>query len=192
MILREATIQYKGYDPDELSDKSQKYVCTACDKCGRIKYVRFNVANKWLCKSCVETGKKHKPRTDEQKKNYSKSKMGDKNPQFGMTGELSINFGKHKTLECKIIRSCQEQGINIDEFNGFIGRHPKNRSYALVEEKCIKMNEKFKGSHFHHITRSLGIYIPGKLHNHIRHNMRTGLNMGEINMLALQFINGGL
>ena len=220
MILRQATIKYKGYDPDELKPQSHKRICKSCDQCGRVGWVPKS-GYKDICHPCSllindkfnASGKDHPNygkhlsnktkekmsksltgirRTDEQKKNYSKSKMGDKNPQYGMTGELSHNFDIPKTLECRIIRSCQEQGIEVKDFNGFIGRHPKNRSYALIEEKCIKMNDKFKGSHFHHITKSMGIYIPGELHNHIKHNMRTGSNMGNMNMLALQFINGGL
>jgi hypothetical protein len=43
-----------------------------------------------------------------------------------------------------------------------------------------------------YITKSIGVYISKELHQHIRHNLRIGKNMGEINVLAIQFINGGL
>jgi hypothetical protein len=36
MINREATIRYKGYDPDDLKPRSRKRVCMICDDCGRI------------------------------------------------------------------------------------------------------------------------------------------------------------
>lgn len=52
------------------------------------------------------------------------------------------------------------------------------------------LNDKFPGSHGHHITRTLVIHIPKELHQHISHNLRTGRNMAEINALALQYLNG--
>jgi len=58
--------------------------------------------------------------------------------------------------------------------------------------KCIQMNNWFKGSETHHITKSIVAFIPRELHRHIYHDMRKGLNMGEMNALAIQFINGGL
>lgn len=39
MINREATIRWKGYDPDELSPKSGKRVWANCDRCGKGRWV---------------------------------------------------------------------------------------------------------------------------------------------------------
>lgn len=72
------------------------------------------------------------------------------------------------------------------------GISSSTRLYILPINKCIQLNKKFKNSEFHHMIKSIGIYIPLELHQHIRHNLRTGINMGEINLSALQFINGGL
>ena len=52
MIHREATIKYKGYDPNELKPKSQKRVCVICDNCGRVKWQNLAFI-KHLCKSCA-------------------------------------------------------------------------------------------------------------------------------------------
>lgn len=45
----------------------------------------------------------------------------------------------------------------------------------------------FPTSHFHHMTRDLGIYIPETLHKSIRHNIWTGEGMNEINWKAWIF-----
>ena len=51
MILRNATLKYKGYDPSTLTKGSHKRVCCSCDLCGRVRYVKYNQYRK-LCKSC--------------------------------------------------------------------------------------------------------------------------------------------
>ena len=78
MILRDATIKYKGYDPNDLSKGSSKRVCISCDKCGRVKYIRF-YQYRDLCLSCSKSGKNHhmfgKHLSDETKEKISKSEM---------------------------------------------------------------------------------------------------------------------
>ena len=56
MILIQATIKYKGYDPDDLSHQSNKRICKSCDNCGRVGYIEFH-QYKDLCFSCAITGK---------------------------------------------------------------------------------------------------------------------------------------
>ena len=51
MILREATIKYKGYDPYTLSKGSNKRICCSCDCCGKISYKQYNQYRN-LCKKC--------------------------------------------------------------------------------------------------------------------------------------------
>ena len=65
-----------------------------------------------------------------------------------------------------------------------------NRSHVTSIYKCTQINERFENSDAHHISQSIVIFIPSELHKHIHHNIKTGQNMGEMNMLALQFING--
>ena len=58
MILREATIKYAGYDPDDLKPKSNKRVCCSCDECGRVRWMsKANYSN--LCKICAHKFEKN-------------------------------------------------------------------------------------------------------------------------------------
>jgi 5-methylcytosine-specific restriction endonuclease McrA len=52
MILREATIQYKGYDPANLKSKSNKRICCSCDICGKVRYVNYQFYRD-LCFFCA-------------------------------------------------------------------------------------------------------------------------------------------
>ena len=58
MINREATIRWKGYDPDDLSEKSNKRVWANCENCGRGRWVVKGHYSD-LCKSCsiIKTSK---------------------------------------------------------------------------------------------------------------------------------------
>jgi glutaredoxin len=64
------------------------------------------------------------------------------------------------------------------------------RDYVLPIRDCMRLNDKFDNSQFHHISRSIGVYIPTVLHKHIYHNMKNGANLGEMNLLALQYVYG--
>ena len=209
MILREATIKYKGYDPEDLTLQSNKRICMACDNCGRVRWCKF-YSYRDLCNSCSHKGIEF---TDEHKQNIRKVHIGMKSSlesrikqSKSISGRKNHNYGKPRSDKAKenirlgsigriisqhtrYLMSCAKQGIEIKDFIGFVGRHSK-RSYVLSEEQCLKMNDRFFGSHTHHIIKSIIIYIPSELHNHIKHNIKTGYNMGEINMVALQYING--
>lgn len=52
MINKEATIRWKGYDPDELSHGSSKRVWANCDECGDGRWVSFN-SYRDLCFTCA-------------------------------------------------------------------------------------------------------------------------------------------
>ena len=91
--------------------------------------------------------------------------------------------------EFAVLQSCIKQGIPVEDFDGFIGN---DQPHLKSISQCIQINKRFKGSDAHHITPSIVIFIPTELYRHIPHNLKTGYNMGEMNMLALQFINGGL
>ena len=104
MILREATIQYKGYDPEDLSKGSNKKICYSCDMCGRVKYIQFK-QYKNLCRSCShignivsdETRKKlsdvGKNISDETRKKLSDANKGKNN---GMYNKHHTNKSKQK------------------------------------------------------------------------------------------------
>lgn len=52
----------------------------------------------------------------------------------------------------------------------------------------IELNEPFVDSEFHHIDEEHGIHIPKELHQSIRHNVRTGQGMEDINAIAFGYI----
>ena len=213
MILQNATIQYSGIDPSILTKGSHKRICVSCDKCGRIRWVS-KYAYRDLCVSCTQVGRTH---SDAAKRKIGNAHKGKKNSNYG-----THRFGKNShgwkggkvILVCKYCNKkysvypsevdksnfcshdCQYiwnsencKGKNSSNWKGGISG---NRDHVLTEEACIKLNERFDGSHFHHITKSVGVFIPKELHKHIYHNLKSGQNMGEINLLALQFINGSL
>jgi hypothetical protein len=205
MILRNATIKYKGYDPSTLSKGSHKRICVSCDICGRVRWQRI-YAVRSLCKSC--------------------SHSGENNSQYGMTGELSPNFGKefseehkrkiglgHKNKKVSIetrkkIYKASKSRKHTEETKRKISKnHPDqrgllnhnwkggisgNREHVLPINQCLQINKRFKDSNAHHISSDVVVYIPKELHQHIKHSLKNGKNMYEMNMLSLQYIRGWL
>lgn len=55
----------------------------------------------------------------------------------------------------------------------------------------IPLNLSFTGSHGHHITKNIAIFIPSFLHGAYRHNIWTGKNMKEINEVTMNWLLGG-
>lgn len=51
------------------------------------------------------------------------------------------------------------------------------------------LNLPFTDSHLHHLGAGLAIYIPSDLHKSIPHCLKTGLNMAQINEVAIQFFS---
>lgn len=98
--------------------------------------------------------------------------------------------GNKHSEEARQRISASHQDIPYEEWDHFISGEykPDWRDWS----KVIYLNDWFEDCHRHHITQTLVICIPAELHNHINHNLKTGRNMAEINILALQFINGEL
>ena len=90
MILRQATIKYKGYDPNELKPKSHKRICCTCDGCDRVRWIGF-YQYKDLCAGCCKIGLK---RSEETCKFIS-----DNHADF--KGELNPMFEKHHSNKSK-------------------------------------------------------------------------------------------
>ena len=110
-----------------------------------------------------------------------------------VSGVNNSFYGLHHTDEYKKQHSKFMSGKYIGSSNpNWKGGFDKRRSYILPKWRCIQLNSYFKGSAFHHINKSIGVFIPLDLHKHLYHDIRTGQNMREINMLSIQFINGGL
>ena len=113
------------------------------------------------------------------------------NPEKGdQHSQLIIEQWNNLTKEEKVERSKRQsaghQHISYDEWDHFLCEEDNWRDWSNV----IYLNDIFPGCHRHHITKTIIVCIPGELHEHISHNLKTGRNMAEINMLALQFING--
>jgi hypothetical protein len=69
-------------------------------------------------------------------------------------------------------------------------RKAHSKAYALLDHKhaakqrgldFIALNEPFENSVGHHIDEELVVYVPQELHASIRHSIRTGKNMQEMN-----------
>ena len=82
--------------------------------------------------------------------------------------------------------SAKKQGIPYEEWDHFKWEEADWRDWY----NTIYINDWFKGCHRHHITKTIVVCIPTELHNHISHNIKTGRGMAEMNILALQFMNG--
>jgi len=112
--------------------------------------------------------------------------------QFSISGSRE----KHSKSQIKRFSNIEErahisatlQGVDYCDWIDFSDHN--RRTYVLNENDCIKINKRFDRCEMHHITSSIVIYIPKELHQHINHNLKTGRNMAEMNMLALQYLNG--
>ncbi len=54
------------------------------------------------------------------------------------------------------------------------------------------LNQKFEGSHLHHLTPEIMAYIPVAVHRAVPHNLRTGEGMQEINLYTMNQVLLGL
>ena len=113
------------------------------------------------------------PKSDEMKSRLSATKI-----------EYHPHRGVPMTLEERIGQSCGHQNIEVNAWDGFVAGI---RDHVLPISQCTQINKWFPGCEGHHLSRSLVIFIPDELHNHIWHNMKTGQGMAEMNALALQF-----
>lgn len=113
MINREATIRWKGYDPNDLKSKSGKRVWDNCNRCGRGRWVAMQYSDR-LCKHCApsialkgvpkpprskshceaiskaHTGVSRKPFSDATKAIMSENQMDNKNNMYGIRGGNDI------------------------------------------------------------------------------------------------------
>ena len=198
MIDEDRTMQLFGYTSDDLLPKSNKKIVAVCEECGKYRVLVKNGCRD-LCRSCAGKGRII---SEEHKLNLSKALKGKK---YGKRPPLTQEWkdkmskskkgkgtklkGQPKSLEYRQNLSAVNLGIPREDWTGF---SDSNRPHVLPMGQCIKVNKWFAGSHAHHITKSIVVYIPGELHNHIPHNIRTGTGMGEMNMTAIQYVNGGM
>lgn len=112
-------------------------------------------------------------------------------PEAGIQhSQRIIDHWNNLTDNEKIIRSQKQsaghQRISYEEWSHFLCDETDWRDW----DKAVYLNDWFRGCNRHHITETIVVCIPVELHQHVKHNLKTGDNMPEMNMLALQYING--
>lgn len=83
----------------------------------------------------------NKKHSDESRKKISKNLKGEKHPQFGMRGEMSIHYGKKLTMEHKMKISASEKGKQLSQ-------EQKNRISKGKKGKPMSENHKKKLSNY--------------------------------------------
>jgi len=63
----------------------------------------------------------------------------------------------------------------------------KRGKYKRRQLGFVPLNDYFEGADAHHIDKVYVIYIPKEIHQSIRHNVFTGKNMKEINLVAFDY-----
>jgi len=82
---------------------------------------------------------------------------------------------KEKTLEMEKIAD------EIFALTYMLNRKHKKENYRTSTDACFCVNRSFKGCVKHHIDKNTVICIPRELHELVRHNLKTGKGMKEMN-----------
>jgi hypothetical protein len=134
MINREATIKYKGYDPDELKSKSQKRVCVICDDCGRVRWMGMAFV-KHLCGNC--TSKRRWAKDSERKlQSERRLKYFEENPDKILRGFDHHLYGKPLTNKHKRNISDSNLGHEVSDLT-----RNKISVANIVKVRTDEMNE---------------------------------------------------
>lgn len=172
MINREATIKWKGYDPDGLSDGSQKRVWAVCDGCGKGRWLNYQ-AYRDLCYSCarkqLDTSGKNNPMWGRTHSQSTRDKIGN-----AERGEKHHNYGKRLPKDtCKKI----SDGKKGDK-NPFYGK-------KHTEESKRKIGDSVRGVLNHWSTHEISEEVRKKMsENHAdvsgenNPNWKGGLSFG--------------
>ena len=67
-------------------------------------------------------------------------------------------------------------------------RFRDTETYRTSTSCCFAINKPFKGCVKHHIDKNTIIHIPKSLHNLVRHNLKTGKGMKEMNENAFRWL----
>lgn len=94
---------------------------------------------------------------------------------------------KHKNSKAYMRDYMRQYRLDHPEIVRAIVRVEQHRRRRELPTDTI-LNKHFRGSVLHHMTPSVAIYIPAKLHRSIPHNLKTGKGMREINAKARTFI----
>jgi hypothetical protein len=180
--------------------KSNKRIAVICDMCGKDSETTFS-QYRGMCNHCsvstpdaIEANRMRgveRCNTPEYRKKMSETatQYHKKHPEQARNHSrwMLQHFVDNPSAGQQHSASLQGQDYDAGEWTGY-ARDKDWREW----DKAIFINEPFQGCHRHHITKTIVACIPKELHNHIPHTLKTGVNMGEMNALAIQFINGGL
>ncbi len=112
MINRTATIQWKGYDPNQLPQKSHKKIYAVCDICGRGRWIR-NADYRDICNICSRAARRSES-TNAKQSDSMKKKWEDAEYRTKVSDGL-IAFWSDKTNHderVSMIRKAFEDPIN--------------------------------------------------------------------------------
>ena len=119
MINKEATIRWKGYNPDDLKSNSSKRVWVICNKCQKGRWIRLcdSDNNLDLCFSCAikqkaiddptflkRRGKKISLAFTEERKNEYRKRMISSNKNLEQRQKQSTFMKKNNPMDYPIIR----------------------------------------------------------------------------------------
>lgn len=140
MINREATIRWKGYDPDDLPSNSSKRVWANCESCSEGRWVNLNQYRD-LCYKCAMVARRGIKRSPEVCKKISESNMGRivsedtkrkmRENRPDMSGENNPMFGKQHTDEAKRLISENIKQYYIDNPEAGAENSARQIQYAI-------------------------------------------------------------
>ena len=110
----------------------------------------------------------------------SKQKKYNQNHKKQHNEASRKSYKKHKNRERKAVQRWRKNNPDV------VRKYKAER--RGLERNCYYMNEYFDGSHGHHIDFETIIYLPNELHNSIKHCLKTGRGMAEINDKALEWL----
>jgi hypothetical protein len=124
------------------------------------------------------------PMSAEQK---AKISAANTNPSPETRAKMSV-VASNRTPETRAKIGAANTGELSHSWKGgraISGRKSKAKRRTLG---FVPLNEPFIGCEGHHINPIDAIYIPKQLHQSVKHNVFTGMNMDKINALAGQFL----
>lgn len=128
MIDEDATFKKYGY---RSTDTKCRRVIAVCDGCSEPRDVsKYNIPP--LCRSCAATGKW----TDETRKEWSESRKGGNNPNFGNTGGKNSCSGRSHTPD--ELEKMSES--HIGDKNGFYGKRHSSETRDTLSEMNSGVN----------------------------------------------------
>ena len=134
-------------------------------------------------KECME---RYSEKTKEEKKEYMKvyNKTHRNKP-------LILGGFSEKGFSVSLVQVVNILGNVLGTGNFTNIRTAEQNRLAAMQRKlkgATVLNKRFEGSHGHHMSEDVIVFIPKKLHESVRHNLETGEGMDEINGKALIWV----